>query len=315
MRYPTECRTTGKIIWPNMFLIGVPRAGSTALYLYFQQHPQVYMTPAKEPGFLAIDSELFDLERRHTLKSTYFLTSIEAYQTLFRFQTDEAVIGDATPQYFYHKRVPLRIAHYAPEAKVVAILRSPADRMYSHYMMEARDGGRQCSFEDLVAEALRSKPANRDAARPLLQNSYYFEHLRQYFDLLDIERIKIALYDDLCASAAGLMKKLYRFLNVNETFTPDINGQPNRSGLPRSRIAHRLVMKSLDHRFMKYVHLYGPKNFGHHLETLRNRYFELYVVRKSLARETELALNNDLFSENILKHQDLIERDLSHWLY
>ncbi len=292
-----------------MFLIGVPRAGSTALYLYLQQHPQVYMTPAKEPGFFAIDGELFDLESRQTLKSTYFLTSIDAYQALFRFRTDEVVIGDATPHYFYHKRVSQRIAHYAPDAKVVAILRSPADRMYSHYMMEVRDGGQPCTFEELIAKALRSKPAH-----PILQNSYYFEHLKQYFDLLDAGRIKIVLYDDLCANAAGLMKELYQFLDVDDTFTPDISGQPNCSGLPRSRIAHRLLMKSLDHRFMKYVHLYGPKNLGHHLETLRNRYFDYYVVRQSLARETELAFNRNLFRDDISKLQDLIGRDLSHWL-
>jgi len=125
------------------------------------------MTPAKEPGFFAVDGELYDLESRHTLEKTYFLTSIEAYQALFRFRKDEVVIGDATPHYIYDRRLPQRIAHYAPEAKIVAILRSPADRMYSHYMMDARDGRQRRTFEEHVAEAFRSK-----SAHPLLQNSY-----------------------------------------------------------------------------------------------------------------------------------------------
>ena len=221
--------SSDKIIWPNLFLIGVPKAGSTAVYLYLHQHPQVYMTPAKEPGFFAIDGELYDLEHRHTLKNSYFLTSIEAYQTLFRYQTNEIVIGDATPHYFFHKRAALRIAHYSPDAKIVAILRSPADRMYSAYMMDVRNGAQQLTFEEIVTQV-----RSNQAATTHILNSYYFEHLKHYFDLFKSEQLKIVLYDDLSANGVGLMKELYQFLNVDDSFVPDTSIRPNRSGVPKS---------------------------------------------------------------------------------
>ena len=267
------------------------------------------MTPAKEPGFLAVDGALYDLESRHAAQASYFLTTIDAYQALFRHLGDETVIGDATPHYFYHRRVAQRIAHYAPDAKILAILRSPAERMHSHYMMEVRDGSQQQTFERFQRDT-RGKQANH----PALQNSYYFDHLKHYYGLMKPEQIKICLYDELREDPPGLMKMLFRWLEVDDSFVPDISGQPNRSGIPGSRLRHRLVMKSLDHRLMRYVHLYGPKNLGLRLETFRNRYFDHNLVPQSLPREVEIALNGECFRDDILKLQDLIGRDLSHWL-
>lgn len=301
--------SAGEIIWPNLFLIGVPRAGTTALYTYLQQHPGVFMTPAKEPGFFAVDGALYDLECRHAPQTSYFLTTIDAYQALFRHLGDETVIGDATPHYFYHRRVAQRIAYYAPDAKILSMLRSPAERMYSHYMMEVRDGSQRRTFERFLRE-IQGMHANH----PALQNSYYFDHLKQYYTLIKPEQIKTCLYDELRADPPGLMKTLYRWLNIDDSFVPDISGQPNRSGIPKSRLHHRLVMKSLDHRLMRYVHLYGPKNLGLHLEAFRNRYFDRNLVPQSLPREAEIALNRERFRDDILKLQDLIGRDLSHWL-
>ena len=147
---PDEC------LWPNLYLVGAPRSGTTAVYEYLRQHPDVYMSPSKEPGFFAIDGELYDLEERHDLKEGYFITSIDAYRSLYRHRRGERVLGDATLHYLHDPKVPLRIRHYAPDAKIVAILRGPSARTYSAYMMSVRDEGTSVSFGEALRDALGS---------------------------------------------------------------------------------------------------------------------------------------------------------------
>lgn len=298
-----------KIIWPNLFLAGVPRAGTTAVYAYLRQHPDIFMTPSKEPGFFAVDGALFDLENRHKRQQNYFLTTIDDYQALFRHWQNETVIGDATPHYIYHRRVAERIAHYCPDAKILIILRNPAERMHSHYMMDIRDGGKRNNFRAFVQKSL-----SENSPPPPLHNSFYAVHLKNFWDTLDSKNIRVVLYDDLAANPQSLMTSLYEFLEVDITFQPEIVGQPNRSGVPRSRIAHRLVMKSLDHRLMRQIHLRGSKDLGNRMESARNRYFDRWVKKEALSADECKALNRAIFREDIEKLQTLIQRDLSHWL-
>ncbi len=298
-----------KIIWPNLFLAGVPRAGTTAVYAYLRQHPDIFMTPSKEPGFFAVDGALFDLEDRHKRQQNYFLTTIDDYQALFRHWQSETVIGDATPHYIYHRRVAERIAHYCPDAKIIIILRNPAERMHSHYMMDIRDGGKKGEFQTFVRKALAER-----TMPPPLHNSLYAPHLNNFLAVLEEKNIRVILYEDFAANPQALMKSLYQFLAVDTAFQPEIVGQPNRSGVPRSRIAHRLVMKSLNHRLMRQIHLRGSKDLGNRMESARNRYFDRWVKKEVLDGDECKALNRAIFREDIEKLQALIQRDLSHWL-
>src|SRR3712207_1803805 len=121
---------------PNFFIIGAQKAGTTSLYHYLKQHPQVYMSPVKEPFFfnheIGPDGEV--LKERFggpgRSRNPKF-ANLEEYCTLFEAVRDEEAIGEASVLYICVPGTAERIERYAPGAKAIALLRDPADRAYS----------------------------------------------------------------------------------------------------------------------------------------------------------------------------------------
>ena len=120
---------------PNFLIIGAMRAGTTSLYHYLKQHPQVYMSPVKEPRFFALEGEKPDPGRPTDERlMNHSITDIEAYRALFQAVSKETAIGEASPLYLYSPKAPERIRHYIPDAKLIAVLRDPVERAYSHFL-------------------------------------------------------------------------------------------------------------------------------------------------------------------------------------
>ncbi len=118
---------------PNFLIVGAMKCGTTALYYYLEQHPQIFMSPVKEPNF-------FCFEGREGLDSGNSITDIAAYRGLFRGVSSERAIGEASHCYLYEPRAVERIKHYTPDARLIAILRSPIERAYSHFLHAVRNG-------------------------------------------------------------------------------------------------------------------------------------------------------------------------------
>ena len=146
---------------PTFFVVGAQKAGATPLYHYLaQQHPDVFMSPAKEPFFF--DHQLdpsgsvikHEFGRRSLARNPRF-ANIGEYLTLFEEVRGERAVGEASPLYIYAPGTASRIKRYSPGARVVAILRTPADRAYSAFLYALRIG-----VEPLTdfARALREEP-------------------------------------------------------------------------------------------------------------------------------------------------------------
>lgn len=125
---------------PNFLVIGAHKAGTTALYNYLKQHPQVYMSPAKEPRFFALEGKnLKFLGPKKDPGNRCRFTTLEAYRELFQGVSSEVAIGEASTLYLYSQEAPKRIQHYIPDAKLIAILRNPIKRAYSNFVHAMQD--------------------------------------------------------------------------------------------------------------------------------------------------------------------------------
>ncbi len=134
---------------------------------------------------------------------------------------------------------------------------------------------------------------------------FYHAHLRRYYERFGRDQIRVYLYEDLKADAAGVMRDLYGFLGVDEEFAPDTSLKYNRAGVPRNGAARALVrnLNSLT-PFLK-----GALPFG-----VRQRIKGgLFAEPPPLAAEARRGLVEE-YREDILKLQGLIGRDLSGWL-
>ena len=144
---------------PDFLIIGAQKAGTTALYAYLREHPQITGPSWKEVSFF---------DRHYGRGEAWYRGNFP--NTL---RARGGLVGEASPSYLFHPLAPERDAGLVPEAKLVALVRNPVDRAFSHYQHEVALGREPRSFEDaLVAEDERLRgEEDRIVADPA-----YFSH-------------------------------------------------------------------------------------------------------------------------------------------
>ena len=298
---------------PNFLIIGAGKSGTTSLYHYLGQHPQVYVSPVKEPKFFALEGEKPDFrgpgddqEMMNRVANNRAVTSIKEYQDLFRGVRGEKAVGEASPIYLYSPEAPDRIKRHVPQAKLIAVLRDPAERAYSAFLHQVRNGWEPLThFSEALRDEERRMQDNWHHLFHYKHRGFYHAQLSRYYERFGPEQIRVYLYEDLKADAAGVMRDLYGFLGVDEGFAPDTSLKYNRAGVPRNGAARALVrnLNSLT-PFLK-----GALPFG-----VRQRIKGgLFAEPPPLAAEVRRGLIEE-YREDVLRLQGLIGRDLSGWL-
>jgi hypothetical protein len=302
---------------PNFLVIGAMKSGTTSLYHYLKQHPQIYMSSIKEPNFFALEGSDLDFngaegkEKIQRWVKRESVTSIDEYRTLFReAATSETAIGEASPMYLYSTQAPYRIKQYVPEAKLLTILRNPVERAYSAFLYMTRDGREPL---DEFAEALDAEEArirdNWEWIWHYRSTGFYSTQLERYFNTFDRDQIRIYLYEDLRSNLHGVLRDIFRFLEVDETFVSDTSLKHNVSGTPSRGLLPRLVFRRNPIKTaLKPLLPLGLRR--RLLVSLRSRYLN---EAPPLAPRTRSELL-EVYRDDILRLEGLIERDLSGWL-
>jgi len=220
---------------PNFFIIGAAKAGTTSLYRYLEQHPQIYMSPIKEPNFFALEGQPLDFrgpgDRLYI--EQFSVTERGCYEALFEAAGPEPALGEASALYLYSPQAPARICRDVPEAKIVAILRHPVDRAYSAFLHLLRDAREPLlSFEAaLEAEEGRVR-GGWEHIWHLRRMGFYGEQLGRYYRCFGRERVRVYLYEALQEEPEGVIADIFNFLGVDAGFQPDRSVRYNEPGIP-----------------------------------------------------------------------------------
>jgi Sulfotransferase domain len=202
--------TAGVRPLPNFLILGAQKAGTTALYAYLRWHPQVTGPSFKEVSF-------FD---RHYARGERW------YRAHFPARRREA-IGEASPSYLLHPLAPERVAGVLPDARLIALLRNPVDRAFSHYQHEVALGREPLSFEDALAaedERLRGE------VERMLRDPTYFSHawwnytyaargryaeqLERWYAAFPRERLLVLLTEELAQDPGATYRRVLDFLGL-----------------------------------------------------------------------------------------------------
>lgn len=301
---------------PNFLIIGAAKAGTNALYHYLRQHPQVYMSPWKEPKFFAFESE-DDLGFRAAdgkdapVNASVILDQAE-YERLFDdARNGELARGEASTHYLYVERSPGRIKALIPDAKLIAVLRNPVDRAFSSYQHLVRDDLEPLDF----GPALDAEPQRIAEHYAYLYRytdmGFYSKQLDRYERTFPESQLCVLLYDDLRSDPEGTCRQIFSFLGVDEGFVPDMSGEYNRSGVPKHRFMHRLLNPSAP---MKRRLWNVTPRFAR--ERLLDA--QTHMVNRNLERQTipdrERDRLREVFKEEVGRLETRLDRDLSHWL-
>jgi hypothetical protein len=288
---------------PNFLIIGAMKSGTTALYYYLEQHPEIYMSPVKEPNF-------FSSQEQENAADA--VTNIGTYQHLFRGGSGKKALGEASHSYLYEPRAAAEIKRYVPEAKLIAILRNPIDRAYSHFLHMVRTGMEPL---DDFAQALREEEVRIHKERTFqdyIGRGLYYQQLKRYFGTFPQEQVRVYLYEDLSGAPISTVQDAFRFLKVDDSFVPDVSLRRNVSGQPKYKTLDGLLRRQS--RIKHAAKIYLPARMRWRLsktfDDLKTRNLAEPPPVQSKVRRHLIGV----YREDILKVQELIHRDLSGWL-
>jgi Sulfotransferase family len=306
---------------PNFFIAGAPKAGTTALYFYLRQHPQVYMSPVKGPTFFGAadllsgphgDQVRRDLPAHRAALAQYLdgtrvsggmplVLDWQDYLSLFANVREETAIGEGSVGYFRLPGAPRAIRSIVPGARLLFILRDPAERLFTAHLGTLWQGSRATFRARLLAAR-----DPRDPWAPSLDAGRYATHLTRWLDVFPRERVRIHLYEDYRADAGAVLRDIFAFLGVAPDHPIDLSRRHNETVVPRFGGVHALRRRVLGSRSLPGWMPAGARRVLRRLYRRPRQHLTLDPEDRCLAI--------DQYREEIERTADLIGRDLSAWL-
>lgn len=293
--------------FPNALIIGASRSGTTSCYNYLKQHPEVFMSPVKEARFFTYEGETVDFRGpadSYTINRNS-VTDLDDYLALFNGRTTEPVAGEASPVYLYDPRTPGNIERHVPGCKLICILRNPVERAYSDFLNMIRHGWEPLrDFEEALRREEDRKARHFGPFYHYASKGFYGEQLERYLDRFSEKQLKILWFEDFKADPTAAMQDVYRFLEVDPEFQPEVQTVHNRSGVPRSEILHTLFTHPVSEAAFR-----GPlRPIRQSLRDANTRH-EKPPFPDPLRNELR-----DRYRDDVAHLESLTGRDLSHWL-
>jgi hypothetical protein len=296
--------------WPNFLVVGAARSGTTALYTFLARHPEIFAAQLKEPHFFAFPGARpqFTGPGDDEMINRRAVTDPDAYRQLFAGVGSQTAIGEASVSYLYYADAPRNIRRMLGDARIIAILRDPVERAFSNFQfMRAAAREPLSSFAhalDAEDERIRRGWHHIWHYRNL---GYYGRQLSRYYGEFPRECLHVLLYEDFTAHPDRVLRDVFRFLGVREVAV-DTAQAINVSGRPRSRALARLLVRSTP---LKRVLLAAvPDTVRVRVVTGLRRHL---LVRDAIPPDAAERLRH-AYRDDVSALQDLIQRDLAHWL-
>lgn len=207
---------TGDDVWPNLFIVGAARAGTTSLWRYLDEHPEVHMSSEKEPNFFLGDEEVKPGPDPNRF-------SKERYLELFEDAGDTMYRGEASVSYLWSEVAPDRIAKRCPDAKIIISLRDPISRAYSHYLKDIRDD-KEATPGDFYVAIQEDLARNKDHwgyPSDYVEPGLYADQVARVLQTFGEEQVQILMFDALRQDDRGVMGDIAQFLGVDESAFDD----------------------------------------------------------------------------------------------
>jgi len=301
------------VTMPTFLIIGAAKTGTTSMYEYLQQHPDIFMSAVKEPWHFASHAM-----RRWTgpdgdwlqLRARYLdLARMENYEALFEGGTHALARGEASAIYLHTEGCAERIRAALPDARLMVLFRDPVDRAFSQFKVNLQQNRETAGS---FAEAVRLEEERiRQGWSPdfhYVRRGFYYRQLEPYLRLFPREHLRIYLYEDIVKDTAVVVRDAYAFLGVDPDFTPDTERRYNISGTPARAALPRLLRGASP--VAAFVRCLVPKVLRQPIRLRLKRVAEKKIVVDPQTRA-------DLIKEyrpDILKLQEMLGRDLGPWM-
>lgn len=286
---------------PHFLGLGAQKAGTTSLFRYLHDHPQIFIPDSKEVNFFFRD---------HVYKR-----GIAFYETKFPNKAASGkVLGEISPNYLYHNICIDRIKQHIPKLKFIILIRNPIDRAYSNYWMEVLRGNEHLSFREAIHQEQRriALGINEKNRFSYVHRGFYYQQIKAYMEAFRDSEFLILLSEDLRTDRIATLKKTYRFLGVADTYEPtQINKEYHKaSDVKWSWLNHHLKNPTKTRTFFKI--LFPTMQLRSFLRRHLNRINSHSFTPPPVDPDIRADLAHVFFQSNMML-SDLVGRDLSHW--
>jgi hypothetical protein len=223
---------TGDRGWPNLFVVGAARAGTTSLWRYLHAHPEIFMAPVKEPCFFAKNPVIP-------------LIDAETYLGLFSGARSAQFRGEASTTYLHGEDAPEAIREVSPDARIVISLREPVEQCHANYLLWHRLRRDPRSFRQAIREEVlegkQSPFLPRDQGATYTGAATYTEAVNRYLGNFG-ERVFVLFFEDLVADTRSAVRELFQFLALDPSPADRLDPKPhNQFGRARNPLARRVL--------------------------------------------------------------------------
>jgi hypothetical protein len=293
---------------PNFLIVGAKKSGTTSLYYYLKQHPDIYMPDVKEPDFF-------------TDGAPRAVRTLREYQELFAGWNGQKALGEASTSYLPSQNAANKVFRLLPEAKIIIVLRNPVDVAYSMWgMMHLDYGLEKLSFSEALQEESRrmrdkgflsscgSWPGNFF----YLHLGLYYEQVKRYIDIFGPEKVQVHIFEEFKEDPLKSCRQIFDFLGVDHDFVPIVE-KHNIAAISKSRVFQRLLAKP--HPFLMNIYWRLP----HRVRILVYQMLQfVYKLNRKTAPRPPLdkTYRKELkakYMRDIQRLERLLSKDLSVW--
>lgn len=297
---------------PDLFIIGAAKCGTTSIHEYLKGHPEVFMSPRKEPRYFAPD-----LMTGLPGKDLQHGKDLDRYLDLFRDAHDEKRLGEASVRYIYSREAAGLIRAFEPNAYIVAMIRNPVDMVFSLHAHRVAGGAEDIpDFEEALAaeedrrQGRRLPPHSIPEVNQYRARAKFGEQLPRWFEAFGRERVHVIVFEDFVRQPAAEFRRLLEFLDVDPDYQPASFSARNPRHEPKSQ-ALRAVLRSRIPQWMVWTALprvVGESNAHRLLKPFKRMNFKP-VPKVSMRPELRRQLEGE-FAPDVALVSQLLGRDL-----
>ena len=302
---------------PNLFIVGAPKCGTTAMHEYLSSHKQIFMSKEKEPFFFHVSDEADKQYRRYRGKP-------DKYLALFEKATHEQYFGESSPGYLYSEKATEEIFEFNPQSKILIMLRNPVDMLLSTYHHNRAMGlDRNKGFDEIITEEFRSlmdvdNGLSENKSR-YLSRCKYFRHTYRYIKKFGKGNVHVVVYDDFKNDTEKTFKDVLVFLGL------DFNYQYNFCIFNKRKI----IRSDKFQNFLEKFHLSPYQIKSNYLfnivrATLPAAFFSklLKIGKKIYLKEVDIAFEcqdltvkmiKEYTADDIIALEKLLKHELKDW--
>jgi len=302
-----------KLRIPDFFIVGSAKSGTTSLWNWLGQHPEIFMTKdirLKELGHYA---------------DHYRLENLKDYLFYFREAKNNQLIGEVCNAYLTAPESPSKIKKDNPNAKIIIILRNPVGRAYSLYNWSLKEGYETAPTFELALEKEKKLLGGKtleeigpevikDPVQTYFRHYFYFasgfysRQIKRYFDIFGRENCLVIIFDDLKQNPCAILEEIFEFLEVDSSFKPEMRIE--NSGKRPYSIRLQFFFRQKLGRWLR--------RFGFSEDWSKRIPRKLIKINASrrimpMKKETRLMLKEQ-YADDIKATAELIGRDLNSWL-